>query len=160
MELLRDMIPGATRIALLVNPNNPGTPTVIEGSEGAARRLGQEIVVLKAGAESEIESAVAAAVQQKVSALIVASDAYLNSRSRLMAFLALRHGLPTVYQYARERRFRHIDKVMAPIRRIVIGRLASMLAASSKARSRPICRCCNHQVRVVHQPDDSEGNRA
>jgi len=73
-----------------VNPNNPGTPTVIEGSEGAARRLGQEIVVLKAGAKAEIESAVAAAVQQKSQRPNCRLDAYLNSRSRLMAFLALR----------------------------------------------------------------------
>jgi putative ABC transport system substrate-binding protein len=96
LELLRDLIPGATRIALVVNPNNPGTPTVIQGSEAAARRLGQEIVVLKAGTESEIESAIATAVQQKASALCIGSDAYLNSRNRQIAFFALRHALPTV----------------------------------------------------------------
>ena len=96
LELMRDLIPGATRIALLVNPNNPGTPTVIEGSEAAAGRLGQEILVLKAGTESEIERAIVAATQQTVSSLIVASDAYLNSNSRLIAFFALRHGLPTM----------------------------------------------------------------
>ncbi len=43
LELLRDLIPGATRIALVVNPNNPGTPIVIQGSEAAARRLGQRL---------------------------------------------------------------------------------------------------------------------
>jgi putative ABC transport system substrate-binding protein len=96
LELLRDLIPGATRIALVVNPNNPGTPTVIQGSEAAARRLGQEIVILKAGSESEIESAIATAVQQKANALSIGSDAYLNSRNRQIAFLALRHALPTV----------------------------------------------------------------
>jgi putative ABC transport system substrate-binding protein len=96
LELLRDLIPGATRIALIVNPNNPSTPIVIQASEEAARRLGQELVVLKAGTEREIESAVTTAVQQKVRALSIGSDAYLNSRNRQIAFLALRHALPTV----------------------------------------------------------------
>jgi len=96
LELLRDLIPGMIRIALIVNPNNPGTPTVIQVSEIAARHLGQEIVILKAGTESEIESAIATAVQQKAGALSIGSDAYLNSRNRQIAFLALRHALPTM----------------------------------------------------------------
>src|SRR5262249_48819578 len=50
---------------------------------------------LKAGTESEIESAVVAAVQQQANALSIAADAYLNSRSRQIASFALRHALPT-----------------------------------------------------------------
>jgi ABC-type uncharacterized transport system substrate-binding protein len=80
-----------------VNPNNPGlTQNVIQESLAAASRLGLEIVVVKAGTENEIESAVATAVQQRVGALIIGTDAYLNSRNRQIAFFALRHGLPTV----------------------------------------------------------------
>jgi putative ABC transport system substrate-binding protein len=96
LELLRELLPGATRIAVLVNPNNPGlTRDNIQQSEAAVRRLGLEMIVLKAGTESEIESAIVAAVQQQANALSIATDAYLNSRSRQIASFALRHALPT-----------------------------------------------------------------
>ena len=96
LELLRELLPGATRIAVLVNPNNPGlTRDNIQQSEAAVRRLGLEMVVIEAGTESEIESAVVAAVRQQANALSIATDAYLNSHSRQIASFALRHALPT-----------------------------------------------------------------
>jgi putative ABC transport system substrate-binding protein len=88
LELLHELLPGAARIALLVNPNNPGLMRDnIQQSEAAVRRLGLAMIVLKAGTESEIESA---------NALSIAADAYLNSRSRQIASFALRHALPTM----------------------------------------------------------------
>jgi putative ABC transport system substrate-binding protein len=68
MELLHEILPSANRIGLLVNPNNPGLMQVnIQLSEAALRRLGLEIVIIKAGSEGEIESAVLSAVQQQAS---------------------------------------------------------------------------------------------
>jgi putative tryptophan/tyrosine transport system substrate-binding protein len=97
LELLHELLPAATRIAVLVNPNNPDlTRDNVQQSEAAVRRLGLEMVVIKAGIESEIESAVVAAVQQQANALSIAADAYLNSRSRQIASFALRHALPTM----------------------------------------------------------------
>ena len=97
IELLREVLPGITRIALLVNPNNPGLmQDNIELSTTAVQRLGLEMVVVKAGSENEIESAVGAAAQQQAKALSVGNDAYLSSRSRQVAFFALRHALPTM----------------------------------------------------------------
>ena len=97
LELLHELVPSATRIALLVNPNNQTTAeNAIQATEAAARRLGLDIVVLKAGSDGEIERAVTSAVQQKAGALNIASDAYLSSRERQIAFFALRHGLPTM----------------------------------------------------------------
>src|SRR5207247_3833839 len=85
------------RIALLVNPNNPGLmQDNIELSKVAMQRLGLEMIVVKAGSENEIESAVLAAVQQQAHALSIGNDAYLSSRSRQVALLALRHALPTM----------------------------------------------------------------
>ena len=87
-ELLHETLPGATRIALLVNPNNPGLmQDNIELSKVAMQRLGLEMVVVKAGNENEIESAVVDAVQQHAHALSIGNDAYLSSRSRQVAFL-------------------------------------------------------------------------
>ena len=59
LELLHEIIPGITRIALLVNPNNLGLmQDNIELSKAASQRLGLELIVVKAGSEGEIESAV------------------------------------------------------------------------------------------------------
>ena len=68
----------------------------IQQSAAAVRRLGLEMVVVKAANESEIESAVVAVVQQQANALSIGNDAYLSSRSRQIAFFALRHALPTM----------------------------------------------------------------
>ena len=97
MELLHEILPGNARIALLVNPNNPGLmQDNIELSKAAVQRLGLEMVIVKAGSEGDIESAIAAAVQQQAKALSIGNDAYLSSRSRQIAFFALRHALPTM----------------------------------------------------------------
>jgi len=97
LELLHELLPAATRIAVLVNPDNPGImQNVIEHSQAAAHRLGLEIIVLEAAIESEIERSVPSAVRDRADALILANDAYLASHSRLIAFFALRHRLPTM----------------------------------------------------------------
>jgi len=96
-ELLHETLPGATRIALLVNPNNPDLmQDNIQLSNVAVQRLGLEMVVVKAGSEDEIEIAVLAAVAQQANALSIGNDAYLSSRSRQVALLALHHALPTM----------------------------------------------------------------
>jgi putative ABC transport system substrate-binding protein len=72
LELLHELLPGATRIAVLVNPNNPGLMRDnIQQSEAAVHRLGLEMVIIQAATESEIENAVGAAVQQHANALSV-----------------------------------------------------------------------------------------
>jgi putative ABC transport system substrate-binding protein len=97
LELLHELLPGAARIAVLVNPSNPVvTREVILHTQDAARRIGLEIVVVEASTEHEIESSIATVVQQQAAALSIGNDAYLSSRSRLIAFLALRHALPTM----------------------------------------------------------------
>jgi putative ABC transport system substrate-binding protein len=94
---LQETLPGASKIALLVNPNNPGLmQDNIELSKVAMQRLGLAMIVVKAGNENEIEGAVLDAVQQQANALSVGNDAYLSSRSRQVALLALRYALPTM----------------------------------------------------------------
>ena len=76
LELLHEVVPSATKIALLVNQNNPVTQQdAIQSAQTASRRLGLEIIVVNAGTENEIEGAIASAVQQRAAALFVASDA-------------------------------------------------------------------------------------
>ncbi|MFY9836419.1 MAG: ABC transporter substrate-binding protein [Xanthobacteraceae bacterium] len=97
LELLHELFPTATKIALLTNPKNP---TVFaqdtEGVEEAARALGQEIVVVSASAPNEIAGAIEAAVQQGAAALVVGSDAIFVSNRSQIAELVLRHLIPTI----------------------------------------------------------------
>jgi len=97
IELLQELLPGVTRIALLVNPNNPGLmQDNVRLSKGAVQRLGLEMVVVEAGSEDAIERAVAAAVERHGNALSIGNDAYLSSRSQQVAVLGLRYSLPTI----------------------------------------------------------------
>jgi putative ABC transport system substrate-binding protein len=94
--LLHEIAPSATRIALLVNPNNPGLmQDNIQYLSAAFHSLGLEMLVVKAGSESGIENAFATAVQQRAQAMHIGADAYLSSRSPKISSLALRHSLPT-----------------------------------------------------------------
>jgi len=97
VELLHQTIAGATRIALLVNPNNPGLmQDNIRLSREGVQRLGLEMFIVEAANESEIEAAVLVAAQKDAHALSIGNDAYLSSRSREVATAALRHKLPTM----------------------------------------------------------------
>jgi putative ABC transport system substrate-binding protein len=102
LELLHEFVPGASKVALLVNPNNPRvTRDFVERTEAAARRLGLDIVVFAASTNDEIGSAVAAAAQQQVGAISISNEGYLGSRSRQIASFALHYGLPTIGAGAR-----------------------------------------------------------
>ena len=98
LELLHELIPTAVKIALLVNPHNPVMSKfdIESGQTAAARRLGLEINVVDGGTENEIERAFAIAVQQRVAALQVGSDAFFQNQREQIAALALRHAMPTI----------------------------------------------------------------
>jgi putative ABC transport system substrate-binding protein len=94
LELFHQMIPNATKFAVLVNPTNPITMAGgIQGAQRGAQRLGLEVIVLKAATDSEIEAAFVAAVEQRAAALL-ANDPYFESRRDLFAALGVRHRLP------------------------------------------------------------------
>ena len=97
LELLHQAVPTATKVGLLVNPNNPRLARdAIERSKAAARQLGVQIEVMNAGNSDEIDSAMASAVKARVDALAISNDAYLSARSQQVAYLALRYRLPTI----------------------------------------------------------------
>ncbi len=94
-ELLKELVPIATNIAVLVNQSNPVmSQDVIRNAEMAARRLGMDIIVIHAGTEFEIDAAFNSAVEHRISALFF-DDAYFTSRRGQIAALGLRHRLPT-----------------------------------------------------------------
>ncbi len=96
VELLREMLPTATKVALLVNPSNMDMEAERENLQMAAHHLGIELIVLSAHTESEIEKAFATAAQERAAALYVGSDAFLVSQRARIAALGLRYALPTI----------------------------------------------------------------
>ena len=98
LGLLRELLPKATRIGLLVNPGNVGnTERFVKDAEAAATAIGLQIQVLNASNSDEIDAAFATLVKRSTDAVLLAPDAFLNSRRVQIAILAARHMVPVVY---------------------------------------------------------------
>jgi putative tryptophan/tyrosine transport system substrate-binding protein len=100
LELLRELVPNATIIALLVNPTNPSlAEPFTRAIKAAAGTLGLQLHVLEASSDQDIDRAFAALVQLRTDALVIMPDVFFNTRTRELAALALRHGMPAIYAY-------------------------------------------------------------
>ena len=97
LGLLHELIPGTTAIAALMNPNFAGAEKELGDVEAAARILGLQLIVLRAGTEREIETAFATIAQQGVHALLVGIDPFLTAQRNQIVTLAARHAIPAVY---------------------------------------------------------------
>jgi putative tryptophan/tyrosine transport system substrate-binding protein len=97
LELLHELAPQASTIAILVNPNYPGAKLQAQELQEAAAHLGVKPVILNAGSGQEIEAALASVVQQGAGAFLVAQDPFLISQSEKIVAFAANHSLPTVY---------------------------------------------------------------
>ena len=97
LGLLRELVPGTTAIAALMNPNFAGAEKELGDVEAAARILGLQLIVLRAGTEREIETAFATIAQQGVHALLVGIDPFLTAQCNQIVALAARHAIPAVY---------------------------------------------------------------
>jgi putative tryptophan/tyrosine transport system substrate-binding protein len=97
LGLLREFLPKATAITMIVNPNNPATEPQVKDVQGAARTLGLTIYVLNARSESEIDVAVATHVERRSDALITGADAFFTSRHEQFVALSQRHAIPAIF---------------------------------------------------------------
>jgi putative ABC transport system substrate-binding protein len=98
LEMLHEAVPTATIIALLVNPTYPNAETQSRDAQAAARTLGLQLRVLDASTEHEIEVAFASLAQLRAGGLVIGGDAFFFDRIELLAALALRHAVPTIFQ--------------------------------------------------------------
>jgi putative tryptophan/tyrosine transport system substrate-binding protein len=97
LGLLRELLPRAARIGLLVNPQNANVDTLTKNATAAAASTGTEIIVFRASDAGAIEDAFATLTRQRADALIVGADGYFFRRRVQLAILAARHGLPAVF---------------------------------------------------------------
>jgi putative tryptophan/tyrosine transport system substrate-binding protein len=94
--ILHDLVPKATAIGVLVNPDNPRHQADIGDVQTAGTTVGLEVVVLKAGTERDLDAAFARLLQRNARALIIAGDAFFLFHRKQIAALA-RHAIPTMY---------------------------------------------------------------
>jgi putative tryptophan/tyrosine transport system substrate-binding protein len=97
LELLRELVPGAARVAVLINSANVSTETTLRDVESAARVMGLQVQVVRAGTRQGIDAAFEAFARERPDALFVGLDPFLNSRRVQLAQLATHHRIPAAY---------------------------------------------------------------
>ena len=100
LALLHELVPKARLIAMLVNPTNPSADTAIADVQNAARAIAQQISLLKASSEHDIQTAFETAVRQRAGGVLVAHDPYFLSRREQFVVLAARHAIPAIYEFS------------------------------------------------------------
>ena len=99
LEILRELVPNAGLIAVLVNPSFLAAKQQLDEVEAAARAIAQQIVVLNAVSEREIETAFKGLIQQRAGALLLGSDPFYYTRREQFVALAAQHAVPTIYPW-------------------------------------------------------------
>jgi putative ABC transport system substrate-binding protein len=99
LQLLRQVIPNATRFGVLADPGFPAAESLVADLRAAARVLGLQLVIVDARADSDLETAFARFSQQRVGAVLVSNGVFFVRRMEQLAALATHHALPAIFQY-------------------------------------------------------------
>jgi ABC-type uncharacterized transport system substrate-binding protein len=99
LQLLNELVPAATVMALLVNPSNPNAANQSRDLQAAARTLGLQLQILHASSDRDFDTVFAKLNELRAGGLVIGADAFFNTRSAQLAALALRHAMPAAYQY-------------------------------------------------------------
>jgi putative tryptophan/tyrosine transport system substrate-binding protein len=98
LELVRELVPGAARVAVLVNPANASSAkATVRDAEAAARDIGLQVQMFGASTSREIDDAFTALARERPDALIVSPDPFLSNRRVQLVFLTARHGIPAIF---------------------------------------------------------------
>ena len=96
LELLHELVPSASIVALLINPTHPAAETASKDLQAAARTIGLEFLVLHASTEHDFDTVFATLAQVRAGALVIGADAYFVSRSEQLAALTVHHAVPAI----------------------------------------------------------------
>ena len=96
LELLHELVPSASIVALLINPSHPAAETASKDIQAAARTLGLESSILHASTEHDFDTVFATLAQVRAGALVIGADAFFVSRSEQLAALTVRHAVPAI----------------------------------------------------------------
>jgi hypothetical protein len=99
LELLRAVVPKPKLIGVLINPKNPNFEVHLSDVRAAAREIGQDLLIVTASAEADLDAAFATFVQRRIDGLIVGSDPMFANRAGRFAELTLRSAIPSIYDW-------------------------------------------------------------
>jgi len=99
LELLHDLVPAATVMALLVNPTNPSAEALSRDLQTAARTLGLQLHILHASTERDFDTVFATFLQLRAGGLVIGTDGFFNTQSERLATLTVRHAVPAIFPY-------------------------------------------------------------
>jgi putative tryptophan/tyrosine transport system substrate-binding protein len=99
LELVHELVPAATVLALLVNPTTPAAETIARDAQAEARTLGLQLHVLHASSDSDFDTVFTTVAQLGAGALVIGGDPFFTNQSPHLAELALRHAVPTIYEF-------------------------------------------------------------
>ena len=99
LELLHELVPTATAVALLVNPTNPTTASLSKVVQVAASKRGLQLHILDASIERDFDTVFAALIRFRASGLVIGPDALFTARKEQLAAMALQHAVPAIYQF-------------------------------------------------------------
>jgi putative tryptophan/tyrosine transport system substrate-binding protein len=154
LELLRALVPGATRVAVLVNPAHATvTETTLRDVEPAAHAMGLQMQVLNASTSREIDAAFTTIVRERPDALFVGNDAFFNARRVQLVLLAGRHGVPAIYS---DREYAEAGGLMTYGSNIVdvyrqVGDYAGRILKGAKPTDLPVVQSSKFELVINHQ---------
>jgi len=153
LGLLRELVPAATRVAVLVNPSTAGTETMLRDLEPAGRAMGLQIQVHNAGTRREIDAAFATFVRERPDAVFVGVDPFLNSRRAQLVNLASRHAVPAIYG---SREFAEIGGLMSYGTSIAdalhrVGVYTGRILKGEKPADLPVVQAIRFELVINHQ---------
>ena len=154
LELLRELVPATTRVAVLINPaNTEYTETTVREVGAAARTIGLQIQVLKASTIGEINAAFATFVRERPDALFVGQDPFFNSRRTQLVHLATRYAVPASYT---ARDFAEAGRLMSYGANIAdawrqAGSYAGHILKGAKSADLPVVQSSKFELVINHQ---------
>ena len=98
LGLLRDLVPQATLIGVLINPHSPDAEAQLRALQDAARSVGQRILVVEADSDERVDAAFASLKERRVGALVETADIFFTARRERIVALAARYAIPTIYE--------------------------------------------------------------
>jgi putative tryptophan/tyrosine transport system substrate-binding protein len=96
-ELLHELVPTATLVAMLVNPKSPQTQSELRSVQAAADSLGQPVRIFSVGSDREIDAAFATIIDQRIRGLLVQPDQFFTGRRDQLVLVTTRHAIPTIF---------------------------------------------------------------
>jgi ABC-type uncharacterized transport system substrate-binding protein len=99
LELIRDLLPNARAVAMIINPNYPGAETEMAEVEDAGRIIGLQTQRVTASNERDLDAAFATIGERRVDAVIVGADGFFVTRREQIAALATRYAMPSIYPF-------------------------------------------------------------